>query len=132
MKPYTTIPTNNVCINLLIWFGIKKFLGYHRILWVGTRKDLIGDSLFNACRVDKQNVEMPVSSKEYSDVTTSNMDHQDKLDPSDPRVKKLVYSMYRDMLTNYHENASDFINKKHPSQVTQDLGIGSILHSIAL
>jgi len=53
-----------------------------------------------------------------------------KLDPSDPRVRKLVYSMYRDMLSNRNNEANDFISQKDPACVKQSLGVVPILESI--
>lgn len=55
-----------------------------------------------------------------------------KLDPSDPRVRKLVYSMYRDMLRTCNDEANDIISKKDPAKVTQDMGVGPILESIVM
>lgn len=62
--------------------------------------------------------------------TTAN--DKPKLDPSDPRVRKLVYSMYRDMLRTCNDEANDIISKKDPARVTQDLGVGPILESIVM
>lgn len=53
-----------------------------------------------------------------------------EVDPSDPRVKKLVYSMYRDMLTNYSDNAATYIESQDPSNVTQDFGVVPIIQTI--
>ena len=59
-------------------------------------------------------------------------DENPKIDSSDPRIRKLVYSMYRDMLMNRNEEANGFISQKDPHSVKQDLGVGSILESIVL
>ena len=55
---------------------------------------------------------------------------QPTIDPSDPRVRKLVYSMYRDMLTSRNNEANDYISQKDPVYVTQDLGVLPILETI--
>jgi len=62
--------------------------------------------------------------------TTASANGKPKLDPSDPRVRKLVYSMYRDFLTTYNGEANDIIRKKDPAKVSQDSGVGPILESI--
>lgn len=62
----------------------------------------------------------------------NNNDEKPKLDPSDPRVKKLVYSMYRGMLTSCNGEANDIISKKDPKEVSQDSGVGPILESIIM
>ena len=53
-----------------------------------------------------------------------------KLDPSDPRVRKLVYSMYRDMLTSHNEEANDIVSKADPQYVKHDMGVEPILEAI--
>jgi hypothetical protein len=55
---------------------------------------------------------------------------QPKIDPSDPRVRKLVYSMYRDMLASRNNEANDYVSQKDPQYVTQDMGVMPILESI--
>ena len=52
------------------------------------------------------------------------------VDPSDPRVRKLVYSMYRDMLRKRNDEANEIIGSKDPSLVRQDVGIEPILEAI--
>lgn len=52
------------------------------------------------------------------------------LDPNDPRVKKLVYTMYRDMLTNYSGEANAFISQQDPALVTRDDGVLPIIETI--
>ena len=61
-----------------------------------------------------------------------NNEEKPKLDPNDPRVKKLMYSMYREMLTSRNSEANDIISKKDPAKVTQDSGVGPILESIIM
>jgi hypothetical protein len=81
---------------------------------------------------------MPVANKEYTKFTpnptsenaNSPEKQQQQLDPNDPRVKKLVYSMYRDMLGSYHGDANNFIRTKDPSTVRIDYGITPILECI--
>lgn len=53
-----------------------------------------------------------------------------KLDPSDPRVRKLVYSMYRDMLSSRNEQANEILKKEDPRNVKHDLGVTPILETI--
>ncbi len=60
----------------------------------------------------------------------NNGENETKLDPSDPRVKKLVYNMYRDMLTCYTDDASAYIDQQDPASVTKDFGVLPIIETI--
>lgn len=53
-----------------------------------------------------------------------------KLDRSDPRVRKLVYNMYRNVLGNYNEKANAMLDALPENQVTQDQGIDRQLSDI--
>lgn len=53
-----------------------------------------------------------------------------KLDRTDPRVRKLVYNMYRNVLGNYNEKANAMLDSLPEDQVTQDQGIDRQLSSI--
>lgn len=53
-----------------------------------------------------------------------------KLDRTDPRVRKLVYQMYRNALGNYNEKANAMLDALPDNQVTQDQGIDRQLSSI--
>jgi len=53
-----------------------------------------------------------------------------KVDPNDPRVRKLVYSMYRNMLTGCNDEANGIISQKDPSIVKEDLGVAPLLAAL--
>lgn len=53
-----------------------------------------------------------------------------KLDRTDPRVRKLVYNMYRNVLGNYNDKANAMLDALPENQVTQDQGIDRQLSSI--
>lgn len=53
-----------------------------------------------------------------------------KLDKTDPRVRKLVYNMYRNVLGNYNDKANAILDALPENQVTQDQGIDRQLSSI--
>lgn len=53
-----------------------------------------------------------------------------KVDKTDPRVRKLVYNMYRNVLGNYNDKANAILDALPSDQVTQDQGIDRQLSSI--
>lgn len=53
-----------------------------------------------------------------------------KVDRTDPRVRKLVYNMYRNVLGNYNDKANAMLDALPENQVTQDQGIDRQLSSI--
>lgn len=53
-----------------------------------------------------------------------------KLDKTDPRVRKLVYNMYRNVLGNYNDKANAMLDALPGNLVTQDQGIDRQLSSI--
>ena len=65
-----------------------------------------------------------------SEVPVAQIGQEPKLDPSDPHVRKLVYSMYRDMLTSRNEEANDIVSKADPQYVKHDMGVEPILEAI--
>ncbi|XP_060877414.1 uncharacterized protein LOC132950167 isoform X10 [Metopolophium dirhodum] len=69
-------------------------------------------------------------------MTTTAAVEASKLDRTDPRVRKLVYNMYRNVLGNYNDKANAMLDALPEHQVTQDQGIdrqlSSILHQIGV
>jgi len=53
-----------------------------------------------------------------------------KLDKTDPRTRKLVYNMYRNVLGNYNDKANAMLDALPASQVTRDRGVDQQLTSI--
>lgn len=54
-----------------------------------------------------------------------------KLDRTDPRVRKLMYGLYRNILGNYNDQANAMLDAlPDQNQVTQDQGIDRQLTSI--
>ena len=46
-----------------------------------------------------------------------------KVNANDPKVRKLVYNMYRGMLSNKHEKANEFIDTLPKYKVDEDKGV---------
>jgi len=63
-------------------------------------------------------------------MTTTAAVEASKLDRTDPRVRKLVYNMYRNVLGNYNDKANAMLDALPEHQVTQDQGIDRQLSSI--
>lgn len=53
-----------------------------------------------------------------------------KLDRTDPRVQKLVYNMYRNVLSTYNDKANTILDALPENQVIQDQGIDRQLFAI--
>lgn len=62
----------------------------------------------------------------YSTMTTETA----KLDRTDPRVQKLVYNMYRNVLSTYNDKANTILDALPENQVIQDQGIDRQLFAI--
>ena len=54
------------------------------------------------------------------------------VDPNDPRVRQLAYSMYRDMLGACHGRSSEMVGRApQGKQVVQDRGVAEQIRSMA-
>ncbi|CAL4064058.1 unnamed protein product, partial [Meganyctiphanes norvegica] len=55
-----------------------------------------------------------------------------KVNPADPQVRKLVYNMYRGMLSNNHAKSTAIVETVPKHQVMLDEGIGDRLQSMMI